>query len=876
MSYSRYFLADLQVHTPADSQHAYGDWGGKEPNPDFAKRLVATCRERGLSVVAVTDHNRVDWYPCLRDEGDKHGVYVFPGVEVSVNRCHLLVVWDRTVEGFNLANQFLASCWAPGAPRFKENGDPLPVTEGQVLNVAQRAVRHKGLVLAPHSTQRAIGFFANGVCTNRSEVIRKNVIAGFDIHGNVAADVLKNPASEFSDLPVAWFISGDTRSFEDVGRRACYLKLGAEPSLEGLRQAFLMPETRIRLPESLRETWSHVVGVRFLPTPTPTWPRITSVRIDGGFHDGLEFELAPGLNAIIGGKGTGKSALMEIIRYGSEAQDTTQEDLRANRRQNFRANAEVRLSVVDAQSQPYTAVRVGDNTPGRLLSTGEDTGVPIGRRFSIRVLGQRELQQLANEQQILRDFVASTSGPEWDDTEADTKRLRQDLEDLNSGLQTLDSTLRRLEAKESDLADLKERLEQARRAGAEGLLNTGEALTALNVQVQAALTWPASVDAALSQLSGILPAPEIPDTPEVPGAIASELARLATVVETTASNLAGEIQVTNEVLAAPRESWNSHVEGASAEIARSLAEIGIADAQELTRIQSQVATLQEELKDLPTHKKSQADLEKKRAASVAALGDVARRRSRIVEVAARALNEKLSGRVRLIVEPLADKSVLVSWLKEALQGANVATAQLERIAAHPSTAIVKAVRDGTDSLVGLGCSTSTAAKVIERLDGAKLRTLEEIVTPDRIRAEVNLGTVDAEAWRPVEAVSPGQRATALLALVLLSTSEPLLIDQPEDDLDNPHIYNDVVRVLADVCQGRQVIVATHNANIAVLGDAELVVALEADAERGHLQAIGGFEDPEVASHARRILEGGEEAFRARQRRYRPHETGDPT
>ena len=160
-----------------------------------------------------------------------------------------------------------------------------------------------------------------------------------------------------------------------------------------------------------------------------------------------------------------------------------------------------------------------------------------------------------------------------------------------------------------------------------------------------------------------------------------------------------------------------------------------------------------------------------------------------------------------------------------------------------------------------------STKLLERFNPKLLRDLEELPSPDRISAEVNLGAAGSENWKPVAAVSPGQRATALLALVLMSSGEPLIIDQPEDDLDNQHIYEDIVRVLADVCQARQVIVATHNANIPVLGDAELIVALNADAERSRVEAIGGFEDSDVASYARRILEGGEDAFRARQRRY---------
>src|SRR6266849_4428645 len=109
MPYSRSFLADLQVHTPADPQHQFGDWGGKTPSPAFAEKFIEICKARRLQVFAVTDHNRVDWYPVLRKEGDKQGVYVFPGDEVSVNRCHLLIVWERDDEGYELAQQFLAS-----------------------------------------------------------------------------------------------------------------------------------------------------------------------------------------------------------------------------------------------------------------------------------------------------------------------------------------------------------------------------------------------------------------------------------------------------------------------------------------------------------------------------------------------------------------------------------------------------------------------------------------------------------------------------------------------------------------------------------------------------------------------------------------------
>ncbi len=107
-------------------------------------------------------------------------------------------------------------------------------------------------MLAPHSTAKGIGLFARSVCNISSQVAQSGFVVGFDVWGDEGAEVLRNPRYEFGDDVPAWFVSGDVRDFETVGKRAVYLKLGTPPTLEGLRQAFLMPEQRIRFPEHLR------------------------------------------------------------------------------------------------------------------------------------------------------------------------------------------------------------------------------------------------------------------------------------------------------------------------------------------------------------------------------------------------------------------------------------------------------------------------------------------------------------------------------------------------------------------------------------------------------------------------------------------------
>jgi energy-coupling factor transporter ATP-binding protein EcfA2 len=192
--------------------------------------------------------------------------------------------------------------------------------------------------------------------------------------------------------------------------------------------------------------------------------------------------------------------------------------------------------------------------------------------------------------------------------------------------------------------------------------------------------------------------------------------------------------------------------------------------------------------------------------------------------------------------------------------------QLARLAAEPPAKVAEAARTGPAAIEALGASGTTASK-LAAVAPASLRKLEEVDTPDRIDVQIDLAASGSPDWRPIGELSPGQRATALLALALASGQEPLLIDQPEDDLDNRFIFEQVVKLLARVCEGRQVIVATHNANIPILGDAEMVIAFDATADRASVLASGGLEDPKVAAVAREILEGGDEAFKARQRRY---------
>lgn len=140
---------------------------------------------------------------------------------------------------------------------------------------------------------------------------------------------------------------------------------------------------------------------------------------------------------------------------------------------------------------------------------------------------------------------------------------------------------------------------------------------------------------------------------------------------------------------------------------------------------------------------------------------------------------------------------------------------------------------------------------------------------DEATVELDIGLSGDWTYRPLSELSPGQKSTAVLLLTLQSGAEPLLIDQPEDDLDNRPVYDDVVQRFRSAKRRRQLLVATHNANSPVLGDAEQIVVLDAvsaDPARGEVRAHGPIDDRGVRTAAEQILEGGETAFRRRRER----------
>ena len=251
------------------------------------------------------------------------------------------------------------------------------------------------------------------------------------------------------------------------------------------------------------------------------------------------------------------------------------------------------------------------------------------------------------------------------------------------------------------------------------------------------------------------------------------------------------------------------------------------------------------------------------------------RQNRIVE-----LNKKLEGRVKLEVSYLADKNEFRDKMINILRGSKVNEDAISNIIDNKNIAvdgieISKILSKGKDELQNkFGLTIAMASRIFEWLkDKNRLFELETYFPEDLITINLKVG----EEYRPfykisenggkIYQLSDGQRATALLILLFSQENKILIIDQPEEDLDNRFVYDDVVVMLRQMKGKRQLIFATHNANIPVLGDSEQIIVLEAENNQCSIKNSGSIDKFSISDDIKKVMEGGEEAFKKRIQKY---------
>ncbi len=355
---------------------------------------------------------------------------------------------------------------------------------------------------------------------------------------------------------------------------------------------------------------------------------------------------------------------------------------------------------------------------------------------------------------------------------------------------------------------------------------------------------------------------------DVFGVVAQHVKELTSLLERGATKIGQQADATDAVVAEQEAALAERHAKQDAEyrelVAKSQEETG--RATERTQLQRRYAEVTTARKELELRQKERREREAQRQELTARLSGLRDERFLLRKKVAEHFLAPLQPTIRVTITQAGNRDAYRALLTEALKGQSMRyAAVVDRIVqgASPDELAVLVQRNDPARLAErTGLDEERSRKVIEALrDTELIYRLETIELEDLPRIEL----LDGRDYKDSAGLSTGQRCTTILPILLLESERPLLVDQPEDNLDNRFIYETVVRSLAGAKGRRQLIFVTHNPNIPVLGDAERVFVLTSDGKQGTLSRVGTVD--ELKQEIELLLEGGREAFLLRKQRY---------
>ena len=210
-----------------------------------------------------------------------------------------------------------------------------------------------------------------------------------------------------------------------------------------------------------------------------------------------------------------------------------------------------------------------------------------------------------------------------------------------------------------------------------------------------------------------------------------------------------------------------------------------------------------------------------------------------------------------------NKKSFFGFLKESIKGLGVHTKKIEKIANQfiNGYELFLEIINKDDRILNV-LTENEISNLSERIKDS----LFSFITYQAEDKLIINDTVN-EIPKNIEELSIGQRAAALLSIILAEGNKPIIVDQPEDDIDNNTIYQGIIKTILKNKDERQFIFATHNSNIVVLGDSDNVIVCNTEKEKFHYQS-GSIDKEPIQKEIIKIMEGGEDAFNKRKLIYK--------
>ncbi len=878
---AKFYRGDLHIHS-------YGQFGSFDVTDTTMtpQAIVDTAIEKGLKIISIADHNEINNSYIAIDYAKDKDILVLPGIEVTTTQGHLLVYFEKfenlrsffghltvikesnictqgIVECLNFANQYNGF----GILAHIEVGSGFEKTIGKFGPQMEEIFKVKNLLALEIKSKNSLKIYSEFDDTEEKND-RNNLLT-----------IRRNHLGYDTDYNLPKVMSSDSHTLNGLGTNAdgenklTRFKVD-ELNFHSVKIALQYYESRIRLENEIPEQRPH----------------IKTIKLEGGLFKNETINLSNNLTCIIGSRGAGKSTLLEAIReatgnkskYGVVDSDVWPQ--------------QIDLTYFDEANQQIDFIREKNSTLRNI--TDPINGIT---KIDIETYGQGEtaetLQHSDENPKVLISFLDSFLNLESKSIE-DESSIKELLENQSSSkkirldLLSYDETEKALKNEEKKLENLKKEKAGELVTFQNSLIKEREIRSELIHKLKELVTKYKEIFSDESLFTNFL---AINDAEIIVGKdffqnVKNIVSDFSTVVKTKSTEL--NIELTNKItdLNVELKKWAQKETEIQTKIDAKKAQLeaqGIPfDLGKINQISKDILDYQKKIEKLKQDKVVLTKLTDERKLLIekrlANKNEIYELRKAFSKKANLNLKNTIDGffitiKYKLGIYSPEFEEMLKSKMdwrqnkKPRAIASNLSVFDFLSICQKNEIGKLESLTDEEGNLVFTNFECQNIIKKVseehnfEDFEAIRFDDLPE-VTITRSYKEGD-GTVKYLS-KPLSKLSLGQQQSVLLGILMLSDSnKPLIIDQPEDNLDSEFIFKTIVKNLRKIKEQRQVIIVTHNPNIAVLGDAELIIPLKSTSVITHIIDAGSIDRTETRAICCEILEGGKRAFKQREEIY---------
>lgn len=862
---SSWLRADFHLHTKADKEFIYNS------NPDYyISDYISALKSSGINVGVITNHNKFDYeeYKSLKKQALKNEILLLPGVELSIsdgaNGIHTNIVFSNEwLESGNFINSFLTNIFENQIPEQYENKNG-KCSFGLVDTIKKLENFHKDFFLIFAHVEDSCGLWneldgGRIVILGRDDFFKRRTLGFQKVRSYDKTDSEKPCRTKVRKWLNNWYpaeVEGsDCKSIEEIGKgEKCYLKLGSF-SFDAVKYALTDYKNRVKT-NVTKYAHSYIKNIRFT----------------GGTLAGKELYFSPELNTLIGIRGSGKSSILEVIRYALAIpfEDKVGDKDYKEKLVGFTmgSGGKVELDIIDRYGQPYTVKRILKQEPEVYIDGKYQPGISIRETVIYKPIyfGQKDLSNTGEG--FEKDLVNKILGSKLDEIRHKIRVQKEKVNEVIEQLIKVSNVKEQIDEQTSIINDTEYRLDFYKKHGVEEKLQkrldfTNDARE-LKKDIDYASEFLSDLNEVITKYEDNLRNVSLYKSKYNPilfQSVYNEYKIIIEILDFIKLKLP-ELQKTKVNLDAKltefKEIERTMVEEFAAierKLAEELKNSGTQNISpdEFLNLSKKMNTANQMLNLLTNQSSLKNELNNKLLLELNNLNKLWHEEFQITKTELDKVgNDSTSLSIKSGYKE--DRQAVLLFMKDIFRGSNIRDTTYQNI--------LDKYRDFIAIYQDIENARSVFGSNPQVLTDLFMKNIKSLLTyrvPDRFTIEYK--------GKELQNHSLGQRASALILFVLSQRENDLIIiDQPEDDLDNQTIYEDVIKLIRKLKPETQFIFATHNPNIPVLGDAEQVLACEFADNAIEVQS-GSVDEHNIQKIIVDIMEGGREAFERRKEIY---------